>query len=61
MREAFAEMSVQLEELRRTKEESADKEDAEAKGQADAEMASTIREIADSLKEDDTDNNGTSP
>ena len=61
MREAFAEMSVQLEELRRTKEESADKEDAEAKGQADAEMASTIREITDSLKEDDTDNNGTSP
>lgn len=61
MREAFAEMSVQLKELRRTKEESADKEDAEAKRQADAEMASTMREIADSLKEDDTDNNGTSP
>lgn len=63
MREAFAEMSVQLEELRRAEEESADKDDAEAKREADAdaEMASIMREIADSLKKDDTDSSGTSP
>jgi len=63
MREAFVEMSVQLEELRRVEEERADKEDAEAKreAEADAAIASVLREIADSLKAGDEDNADPAP
>lgn len=63
MREAFVEMSVQLDELRRVEEERADKEDAEAKreAEADAAIASVLREIADSLKAEDADNTDDAP
>lgn len=57
MREAFLEMSVQLDELRTVEEERADRENSEAlrEAEADAEIASVLRQIADSLKVDDQD------
>jgi hypothetical protein len=55
MREAFLEMSVQLDDLRRVEEERVDREDAEAlrEAEADAEIAAVLREIANTLKDDD--------